>query len=249
MDKRRGKERLKTIIKVIAPRNEVSYLVSHGKQVIVKSGDQVEAGDPLTSGLTNLHDLLRIKNIAFIRRYIVDQVKMVYKIQNVDINDKHIEVIVKKMLSKVRIKSTGDTSFVIGDYVNVFDFNEENEKVRKQGGRPAEGDRTLMGISKVSLETDSFISAASFQETIRVISEAALSGKFDPMFGLKENVIMGHLIPAGTGNPSYKGVSLFQEELSKKDEDEFLQEPEDEELDEELEENEEDQEELEEEEI
>ncbi|HDS08859.1 MAG TPA: DNA-directed RNA polymerase subunit beta [Firmicutes bacterium] len=225
MDKRRGKERLKTIIKVQAPRGEVSYLVSHGKQVIVKIGDQVEAGDPLTSGLVNLHDLLRIKNIAFIRRYIVDQVKMVYKVQNVDINDKHIEVIVKKMLSKVRIKSTGDTSFVIGDYVNVSDFNDENERIRKQNGKPAEGDRTLLGISKVALETDSFISAASFQETIRVMSEAALSGKFDPMHGLKENVIMGHLIPAGTGNPYYSGIRLFQEELLTKDEEQFGNKP------------------------
>ena len=185
-----------------------TYLIPYGSRIRVTNGDVVEAGDELTEGSVNPHDILKIKGIKGVQGYILAEVQKVYRMQGVDINDKHIEVIVRQMLRKVKIDEAGDTTLLPGAIVDMFDFEEENAKAISEGKEPSTGKRTLLGITKASLATDSFLSAASFQETTRVLTEAAIKGKIDPLVGLKENVIIGKLIPAGTGMSRYKDISI-----------------------------------------
>lgn len=185
-----------------------NYLIPYGSRIKVMDGDLVEAGDELTEGSVNPHDILKIKGINGVQAYLLQEVQRVYRLQGVDINDKHIEVIVRQMLRKVKIDDCGDTALLPGGLVDVFDFEEENAKAVAEGKRPAVGKRALLGITKASLATESFLSAASFQETTRVLTEAAIKGKIDPLVGLKENVIIGKLIPAGTGMSRYKDISI-----------------------------------------
>ncbi len=184
------------------------YLIPKGKHISVHSGDWVQAGEPLMEGSTNPHDLLGIKGEKELARYLVDEVQEVYRLQGVKINDKHIEVIVRQMLRRVRVKEVGDTDFLVGEQIDRALFQDENMRVIGAGGTPAVGEPLLLGITKASLSTDSFISAASFQETTKVLTEASISGKIDFLRGLKENVIMGRLIPAGTGLSRYKNLRL-----------------------------------------
>jgi DNA-directed RNA polymerase subunit beta' len=179
------------------------YLSPRGKHISVHEGDRVKAGEALMDGSPNPHDYLAVLGDRELQRYLVNEVQEVYRLQGVTINDKHIEVIVRQMLRRVRIEEVGDTDFVVGELVDKFAFQEENEKVLAQGKKPATAMPVLLGITKASLSTDSFISAASFQETTRVLTEAAICGKVDDLRGLKENVIVGRLIPAGTGLNHY----------------------------------------------
>lgn len=187
---------------------EKEYLIPKGKHISVQEGDRVTPGDALMDGMNNPHDLLAIKGEKELARYLVDEVQEVYRLQGVKINDKHMEVIVRQMLRRVRVTDPGDTAFIADEQVERYRFQEENEKVMAQGGRPAIGEPLLLGITKASLSTQSFISAASFQETTRVLTEASLSGKTDYLRGLKENVIMGRLIPAGTGLVMYRKLGI-----------------------------------------
>ncbi|MBI3603271.1 MAG: DNA-directed RNA polymerase subunit beta' [Nitrospirae bacterium] len=180
------------------------YLIPKGKHVNVHEGDWVRAGDPLMDGSANPHDILDVLGPKELQKYLVDEVQDVYRLQGVTINDKHIEVIVRQMLRKVRIEDPGDTEFLPGSQVGKFAFEDENERMLAKGGKPALGKPVLLGITKAALTTDSFISAASFQETTRVLTEAAINGREDPLLGLKENVIVGRLIPAGTGFDVYR---------------------------------------------
>ncbi|HNZ64194.1 MAG TPA: DNA-directed RNA polymerase subunit beta' [Smithella sp.] len=190
---------------------EKEYLIPKGKHISVQEGDVVIPGDALMSGVNNPHDLLSIKGEKELARYLVDEVQEVYRLQGVKINDKHMEVIVRQMLRRVKVLDPGDTAFIADEKIERYRFQEENEKVIAQGGRPAIGEPMLLGITKASLSTQSFISAASFQETTKVLTEAALSGKTDYLRGLKENVIMGRLITAGTGLVMYRKLGIKQE--------------------------------------
>jgi DNA-directed RNA polymerase subunit beta' len=185
------------------------YLIPRGKHISVHEGDRVKAGEALMDGSPNPHDYLAVLGDRELQRYLVNEVQEVYRLQGVTINDKHIEIIVRQMLRRVRIEEVGDTDFVVGELVDKFLFQEENERVLSQGKRPATAKPVLLGITKASLSTDSFISAASFQETTRVLTEAAISGKTDELRGLKENVIVGRLIPAGTGLNNYTRVEVL----------------------------------------
>ena len=184
------------------------YMISRGKHVSVHEGDFVKAGEALMDGPSNPHDILRVLGDKALARYLVDEIQEVYKLQGVKINDKHIEVIVRQMLKRVKIREVGDTHFLVDDQVEKFVFEEENARVIREGGKPAVGEPLFLGITKASLITDSFISAASFQETTKVLTQAAVAGKVDNLKGLKENVIMGRLIPAGTGLPKYRQLEL-----------------------------------------
>ncbi|MFR1063634.1 DNA-directed RNA polymerase subunit beta' [Intestinibacter bartlettii] len=184
------------------------YQIPYGSRIRVKQGQLVEAGDSLTQGSINPHDIVRVKGIGGVQEYIVKEVQRVYRLQGVDINDKHIEVIVRQMLSKVKVEDPGDTDLLPGGYEDVLTFQECNEEAESKGLRPAIAKRVLLGITKASLATDSFLSAASFQETTRVLTEAAIKGKEDHLIGLKENVILGKLIPAGTGMKKYRNIAV-----------------------------------------
>lgn len=190
------------------------YIIPKGKHVIVREGDYVKAGEPLMDGSVNPHDILDILGPKELQRYLVDEVQKVYRLQGVSINDKHIEIIVRQMMRRVRIEDHGDTEFMVGEQVDRFIFEEENERVRKQGGRPAQARPLLLGITKASLTTYSWVSAASFQETTRVLTEASLNGMVDELLGLKENVIMGRMIPAGTGMSIYRNTFVKKELFS-----------------------------------
>jgi DNA-directed RNA polymerase subunit beta' len=187
------------------------YMIPRGKHVSVHEGDFVKAGEALMDGPSNPHDILRVKGDKALARYLVDEIQEVYKLQGVKINDKHIEVIVRQMLRRVKIREVGDTHFLVDDQVEKFVFEEENARVIREGGKPAVAEPLFLGITKASLVTDSFISAASFQETTKVLTQAAVAGKVDNLKGLKENVIMGRLIPAGTGLSKYKPLELWVE--------------------------------------
>jgi DNA-directed RNA polymerase subunit beta' len=180
------------------------YKIPKGKHLSVHEGDWVEAGEALMDGSINPHNILEILGPNALQRYLVDEVQKVYRLQGVAINDKHIEVIVRQMMKKVKIEDSGDTHFLVGEQIDRLVFEEENSKVIKQKGKPAQALPMLLGITKASLSTDSFISAASFQETTRVLTEAAINGARDSLRGLKENIIMGRLIPAGTGTEMYQ---------------------------------------------
>ncbi|PZO62764.1 MAG: DNA-directed RNA polymerase subunit beta', partial [Paracoccus denitrificans] len=177
----------------------VEYMVPKGKHIPVQEGDFVQKGDYIMDGNPAPHDILRIMGIEALADYLIDEVQDVYRLQGVKINDKHIEVIVRQMLQKIEILDSGDTTLLKGEHVDKDEFVQENAKIEARGGRPAQGEPVLLGITKASLQTRSFISAASFQETTRVLTEAAVQGKRDKLVGLKENVIVGRLIPAGTG--------------------------------------------------
>jgi DNA-directed RNA polymerase subunit beta' len=201
------------------------YLINKGKHITVQEGDRVQAGEALMDGASNPHDLLMIKGEKELARYLVDEVQEVYRLQGVKINDKHIEAIVRQMLRRVRVSDPGDTTFLADEQVEKGRFQEENDRVMEKGGQPAIGEPILLGITKASLSTQSFISAASFQETTRVLTEAALSGKIDYLRGIKENVIMGRLIPAGSGLPLYKSLGMVvdgEEKESEKEQQKIL---------------------------
>ena len=185
-----------------------TYLIPYGSRIKVLDGAVLEAGDELTEGSVNPHDLLKIKGVRAVQDYMLREVQRVYRLQGVDISDKHIEVIVRQMLKKIRIENNGDTEFLPGTLVDALDFIDINEQLVAEGKEPAEGSQVLLGITKAALATDSFLSAASFQETTKVLTEAAIKGKVDNLVGLKENVIIGKLIPAGTGMKRYRNVHL-----------------------------------------
>ena len=188
-----------------------TYTIPYGSRLKVKDGDFLEAGDEITEGSVNPHDILKIKGVQGVQNYLVKEVQRVYRLQGVDINDKHIEIIVRQMLGKVKVEDAGDTELLPGSLVNLHDFEEINQKAIANGLEPAVGRRALLGITKASLATDSFLSAASFQETTRVLTDAAIKGKEDNLIGLKENVIIGKLIPAGTGMKRYKNIEVVLE--------------------------------------
>ena len=185
-----------------------TYPINYGSRLKVQEGDHVIAGQELTEGSINPHDLLRILGVKAVQNYLLNEVVKTYRQQGVDIADKHIEVIVRQMLRKVRIEDAGDSGLLPGALVDIFRFEQENEDTILAGGRPAVAKRVLLGITKATLATDSFLSACSFQETTRVLTEAAIKGKCDPLVGLKENVIIGKLIPAGTGMKRYKNIEI-----------------------------------------
>ena len=185
-----------------------TYLIPYGSRIKITDGQVLEAGDELTEGSVNPHDILRIKGVRAVQDYMIREVQRVYRLQGVEISDKHIEVLVRQMLKKIRIEDNGDTEFLPGTLVDVLEFEEVNENLEKEGKTPAEGKQVMLGITKASLATDSFLSAASFQETTKVLTEAAIKGKVDHLVGLKENVIIGKLIPAGTGLKRYRDIQL-----------------------------------------
>jgi len=185
------------------------YIIPRGKHIIVHEGDFIKAGEPLMDGPVNPHDILSIQGVKELARYLVNEIQEVYQLQGVKINDKHIEVIVRQMLKRVRIKDVGDTNFIIDEPVEQWVFEEENKKVIERGGKPAQAEPLFLGITKASLITDSFISAASFQDTTKVLTQAAIEGRIDYLKGLKENVIMGRIIPAGTGFPKYRNYDMI----------------------------------------
>jgi DNA-directed RNA polymerase subunit beta' len=191
---------------------EREYSLPRGVHVNVQEGEHVRAGEPLMDGPRNPHDILAVLGEKELQAYLVNEIQEVYRLQGVNINDKHIEVIVRQMMRWIKVEDVGDTEFLVDEQVDKFRFQEENERVKKNGGKPASGRPLLLGITKASLSTESFISAASFQETTRVLTEASISGKIDYLRGLKENVIMGRLIPAGTGLEFYRNVELIPEE-------------------------------------
>lgn len=185
-----------------------TYLIPYGSRIKVLDGTYIEAGDELTEGSVNPHDILKIKGVRGVQDYMLQEVQRVYRLQGVDINDKHVEVIVRQMLKKVKIEENGDTDLLPGSLVDILEFEDVNNQMEAEGLEPATGKTTLLGITKASLATESFLSAASFQETTRVLTEAAIKGKMDPLIGLKENVIIGKLIPAGTGMDRYRKINI-----------------------------------------
>jgi DNA-directed RNA polymerase subunit beta' len=205
----KGKRKVIVTPEVGEPRE---YLIPKGKHISVHEGDYIKAGEPLMDGSSNPHDILTIMGEKALAKYLVDEVQEIYRLQGVRINDKHIEVIVRQMLRRVRIKEVGDTDFLIGDMVEKWRFEEETQRVLGRGKQPAVAEPLLLGITKASLSTESFISAASFQETTKVLTEAAINGKVDRLIGLKENVIMGRLIPAGTGVAKYNAMEAVTDE-------------------------------------
>ena len=188
-----------------------AYLIPYGSRIKVQDGAELEAGDELTEGSVNPHDILKIKGLRAVQDYMIQEVQRVYRLQGVEINDKHIEVIVRQMLKKIRIEDSGDSQFLPGIMVDILDYEDANEELDKEGKTPATGEQIMLGITKASLATNSFLSAASFQETTKVLTEAAIKGKVDPLIGLKENVIIGKHIPAGTGMRKYRDVRLDSE--------------------------------------
>jgi len=201
---------------------EREYDIPRGTHIAVQEDDHVRAGEPLMDGPLNPHDILRVLGTEALQEYIVNEIQEVYRLQGVNINDKHIECIVRQMLRWVKIKDVGDTDFLLEEQVDRFRYEDENRRVTDAGGQPASAEPLLLGITKASLSTDSFISAASFQETTRVLTEAAISGRVDYLRGLKENVIMGRLIPAGTGMKYYRNVKVeYDPTVNQKKEEEY----------------------------
>ena len=200
---------------IIVTNNETgeskAYLIPYGSRIKVQDGAELGAGDELTEGSVNPHDILKIKGLRAVQDYMIQEVQRVYRLQGVEINDKHIEVVVRQMLKKIRIEENGDSEFLPGTMVDTLDFEDTNERLIAEGKEPAVGEQVMLGITKASLATNSFLSAASFQETTKVLTEAAIKGKIDPLIGLKENVIIGKLIPAGTGMRKYRDVKLDTE--------------------------------------
>lgn len=197
--------------------NSKTYLIPYGSRIKVQDGQVLEAGDELTEGSVNPHDILKIKGVRAVQDYMIQEVQRVYRLQGVEINDKHVEMIVRQMLKKIKIEEGGDSEVLPGTSMDVLDYNDLNESLLAEGKEPAVGNQVMLGITKASLATDSFLSAASFQETTKVLTEAAINGKVDHLIGLKENVIIGKPIPAGTGMKRYRTIRLntdaaFEEE-------------------------------------
>jgi DNA-directed RNA polymerase subunit beta' len=192
---------------------EREYSLPRGVHINVQEGERVMAGDPLMDGPRNPHDILDVRGEKELQKYLVNEIQEVYRLQGVNINDKHLEVISRQMMRWVRVEDIGDTEFLPEEVVDKFKFREENQRVEEAGGKVAQGKAVLLGITKASLSTDSFISAASFQETTRVLTEAAINGKVDYLRGLKENVIMGRLVPAGTGMEFYRRTRIAGEDI------------------------------------
>ena len=188
-------------------------MIPYGSRIKITDGVELEAGDELTEGSVNPHDILRIKGLRAVQDYMIQEVQRVYRLQGVDINDKHIEVIVRQMLKKIRVEEAGDSEFLPGTNVDILEFEDTNKALIEEGKEPATGEQIMLGITKASLATNSFLSAASFQETTKVLTEAAIKGKVDPLVGLKENVIIGKHIPAGTGMRKYRDIRLDSELL------------------------------------
>ena len=203
--------------------NAKSYTIPFGSKMKVRDGDLVEAGEPLIEGSINPSEILEIKGPEGVYEYLISEVQKVYRNQGVDINDKHIEVIGRQMLKKVRVEDNADTDMFPGSLIDMYEFEEKNNKAEEEGKRPATGRRVLLGITKASLATDSFLSAASFQETTRVLTEAAVKGKTDDLVGLKENVIIGKLIPAGTGMQKYQNIHINTENEEQPEENETVE--------------------------
>ncbi|MDU2658604.1 MAG: DNA-directed RNA polymerase subunit beta', partial [Clostridium perfringens] len=201
----------RTVYVVTDSGEEYSYDIPFGSRLKVKDGIAIGAGDEITEGSVNPHDIMSIKGVDGAREYLLSEVQKVYRLQGVDINDKHLEVVVRQMTRKIKVTEQGDTNLLPGVMIDMFDFRAENERVESFGGEKAQGDIVLLGITKAALATDSFLSAASFQETTRVLTDAAIKGKIDPLVGLKENVIIGKLIPAGTGMMKYRSLKLNTE--------------------------------------
>ena len=204
-----------------------TYLIPYGSRIKVTDGQMLEAGDELTEGSVNPHDILKIKGVRAVQDYMIREVQRVYRLQGVEINDKHIEVIVRQMLKKIRIEDNGDTELLPGTMVDFLEYEDINEQMEAEGKTPAEGKQVLLGITKASLATDSFMSAASFQETTKVLTEAAIKGKVDHLVGLKENVIIGKLIPAGTGLKRYSNIKLSTDDMLKEEEEDIVMDDED----------------------
>ncbi len=207
--------------------NSKTYLIPYGSRIKVQDGQVLEAGDELTEGSVNPHDILKIKGVRAVQDYMIQEVQRVYRLQGVEINDKHVEMIVRQMLKKVKIEESGDSDVLPGTSMDVLDYNDLNEALLAEGKEPAEGKQVMLGITKASLATDSFLSAASFQETTKVLTEAAINGKVDHLIGLKENVIIGKPIPAGTGMKRYRTIKLNTDEVDE-EEDEIMLSDEDE---------------------
>ena len=194
-----------------------AYLIPYGSRIKVLEGQELEAGDELTEGSVNPHDILAIKGVRAVQDYMIREVQRVYRLQGVDINDKHIEVIVRQMLKKIRIENNGDSDYLPGVMVDALDYEDTVEALTKEGKEPPEGSQGMLGITKAALATNSFMSAASFQETTKVLTDAAIKGKIDPLVGLKENVIIGKLIPVGTGMKRYRSVKLDCDEEAERE--------------------------------
>ncbi|MTK11563.1 MAG: DNA-directed RNA polymerase subunit beta' [Clostridiaceae bacterium] len=201
----------RTISVITEAGEEITYDIPFGSRLKVSNGEVINAGDEITEGSVNPHDVLRIKGVQGVKNYLLSEVQKVYRLQGVDINDKHLEVVIRQMTRKIKIEESGDTELLPGTMIDIFDFDGENSKIEEKGGRPAVGRVSLLGITKAALATDSFLSAASFQETTRVLTDAAIKGKIDPLLGLKENVIIGKLIPAGTGMTRYRSIRINTE--------------------------------------
>jgi DNA-directed RNA polymerase subunit beta' len=201
---------------------EYKHLIPMSMQLLIRDGDTVEAGESLSVGAINPHDILHILGEDNLQRYLMDEVQHIYRLSGVSINDKHIGVIIRQMMRKVEIMAVGDTKFIYGQLVDKYRFHEENSRVLSEGGQPAIARPVFQGITKASLNIDSFLSAASFQETTRVLTNAAIAGSTDYLRGLKENIIIGHPIPAGTGMKRYRAVKLFDED--QQDLDEYMNE-------------------------
>jgi DNA-directed RNA polymerase subunit beta' len=215
----KGKRKVLVVPEVGDP---AEYLIPKGKHLSVREGDRVRAGEALMDGPANPHDILKVLGERALAKYLVDEIQEVYRLQGVRINDKHIEVIVRQMLRRVSVTDPGDTNFLVDEHVEKHIFEEENERVIVAGGQPAKGDALLLGITKASLSTESFISASSFQETTKVLTEASINGRVDYLRGLKENVIMGRLIPAGTGLGAYKRLTVDVDAADEDDMDDDL---------------------------
>ena len=201
-----------------------TYAIPYGARIKVLDGTYLEAGDELTEGSVNPHDILRIKGVRAVQDYMMREVQRVYRLQGVDINDKHIEIIVRQMLKKVRIDEAGDSQYLPGSLVDILELEKTNKELVAEGKEPATAEQTLLGITKASLATNSFLSAASFQETTKVLTDAAIKGKIDPLIGLKENVLLGKLIPAGTGLKKYRNLHLSSsasQQIAEEEPDEF----------------------------
>ncbi|HTL38021.1 MAG TPA: DNA-directed RNA polymerase subunit beta', partial [Kofleriaceae bacterium] len=214
----KGKRKVLIVPEVGDP---AEYLIPKGKHLSVREGDRVRAGEALMDGPANPHDILKVLGERALAKYLVDEIQEVYRLQGVRINDKHIEVIVRQMLRRVAVSDPGDTNFLVDEHVEKHIFEEENERVIVAGGQPAKGDALLLGITKASLSTESFISASSFQETTKVLTEASINGRVDYLRGLKENVIMGRLIPAGTGLGAYKRLTVDVDSVDDEDMDDL----------------------------
>ena len=204
-------EKKRKEVTVVGKDDSKTYVIPFGSKLKVKEGDELKAGDPITEGSINPNEILAINGPEGVYKYIISEVQKVYRNQGVDINDKHIEVITKQMLNKVRVEDAGDTGLFTASLVDMYEFEDANNKAIEEGKKPAKGKRVLLGITKASLATDSFLSAASFQETTKVLTDAAIKGKTDELLGLKENVIIGQLIPAGTGLKRYRNLRINTE--------------------------------------